>query len=44
MKTVASEGSGIEELAAAIADYEAYLKKENLRPQEERRELAGAAG
>jgi LAO/AO transport system kinase len=30
MKTVASEGEGIEELAAAIASYEAYLKKENL--------------
>jgi LAO/AO transport system kinase len=30
VKTVASEGEGIEELAAAIASYEAYLKKENL--------------
>ncbi len=30
VKTVASEGVGIEELAKAIADYEAYLKKENL--------------
>lgn len=30
VKTVASEGSGTEELAAAIADYEEYLKKENL--------------
>ena len=30
VKTVASEGKGIEELAAAIANYEAYLKKENL--------------
>jgi LAO/AO transport system kinase len=30
VKTVASEGKGIEELAAAIASYEAYLKKENL--------------
>ena len=30
MKTVASEGVGTEELAEAIADYEAYLKKENL--------------
>jgi GTPase len=30
VKTVASEGIGTEELAAAIADYEAYLKKENL--------------
>ena len=30
VKTVASEGQGIEELAAAIADYDAYLKKENL--------------
>ncbi len=30
VKTVASQGVGIEELAAAIADYEAYLKKENL--------------
>jgi LAO/AO transport system kinase len=30
LKTVASEGVGIEELAKAIADYEAYLKKENL--------------
>ena len=30
VKTVGSEGKGIEELAAAIANYEAYLKKENL--------------
>jgi LAO/AO transport system kinase len=30
VKTVASEGSGTPELAAAIANYEAYLKKENL--------------
>jgi LAO/AO transport system kinase len=30
VKTVASEGKGIPELAAAIADYESYLKKENL--------------
>ena len=30
VKTVASEGSGIQELAAAITDYEAYLQKENL--------------
>jgi len=30
IKTVASEGKGIQELAAAIAKYEAYLKKENL--------------
>jgi len=30
VKTVASAGSGIQELAAAITDYEAYLKKENL--------------
>ncbi|MFZ0135706.1 MAG: methylmalonyl Co-A mutase-associated GTPase MeaB [Candidatus Sulfotelmatobacter sp.] len=30
VKTVASQGAGIEELAGAIADYEAYLKKENL--------------
>ncbi len=30
VKTVASEGKGIEELAAAIASYETYLKKENL--------------
>jgi LAO/AO transport system kinase len=30
VKTVASEGKGIEELAAAIASYDAYLKKENL--------------
>ena len=30
MKTVASEGKGIEELAATIAGYEAYLQKENL--------------
>ena len=29
VKTVASEGKGIEELAAAIADYENYLQKEN---------------
>jgi len=30
VKTVASEGLGISELAAAIAEYEAYLQKENL--------------
>jgi LAO/AO transport system kinase len=30
VKTVASEGAGTAELATAIADYEAYLKKENL--------------
>jgi LAO/AO transport system kinase len=30
VKTVASEGVGTEELAEAIADYEAYLHKENL--------------
>jgi GTPase len=30
VKTVASEGKGIGELASAIAGYEAYLKKENL--------------
>jgi LAO/AO transport system kinase len=30
VKTVASEGTGIPELAKAIADYEAYLQKENL--------------
>jgi GTPase len=30
VKTVASEGKGIVELAAAIGDFEAYLQKENL--------------
>jgi LAO/AO transport system kinase len=30
VKTVASEGKGVEELAAAIENYEAYLRKENL--------------
>ena len=30
VKTVASEGAGVPELAAAIAGYEAYLQKENL--------------
>jgi LAO/AO transport system kinase len=30
VKTVASQGQGIEELAVAISDYEAYLQKENL--------------
>jgi LAO/AO transport system kinase len=29
VKTVASEGKGIEELAGVIAEYEAYLQKEN---------------
>ena len=29
VKTVASEGSGIAELASAIEQYEAYLRKEN---------------
>jgi LAO/AO transport system kinase len=30
VKTVASEGTGVPELAAAVTGYEAYLKKENL--------------
>ena len=30
VKTVASQGVGIKELAGAVADYEAYLQKENL--------------
>jgi len=30
VKTVASEGTGISELAGAIAEYEGYLQKENL--------------
>ena len=30
VKTVASEGTGVPELAAAISGYEAYLQKENL--------------
>jgi LAO/AO transport system kinase len=30
VKTVASQGVGIEELAGAISDYEAYLQEENL--------------
>ena len=30
VKTVASQGTGIEELAGAISDYENYLQKENL--------------
>jgi LAO/AO transport system kinase len=30
VKTVASEGSGVKELAAAIADYEVYLQEKNL--------------
>jgi LAO/AO transport system kinase len=30
VKTVASEGAGVKELAAAIAEYESYLQKENL--------------
>ena len=30
VKIVASEGKGIEELAATIASYESYLQKENL--------------
>jgi LAO/AO transport system kinase len=29
IKTVASEGTGVEELVAAIAEFEAYLKQEN---------------
>jgi LAO/AO transport system kinase len=29
VKTVASEGKGVEELAAAVAEYESYLQKEN---------------
>jgi len=33
VKTVASEGAGTVELAAAIGDYEAYLKNENLLMQ-----------
>jgi LAO/AO transport system kinase len=30
VKTVASDGTGVSDLAAAIAEYEAYLQKENL--------------
>jgi LAO/AO transport system kinase len=30
VKTVASDGSGVDELAAAVADYVAYLQKEDL--------------
>jgi LAO/AO transport system kinase len=30
VKTVASEGGGVKELAATIAEYESYLQKENL--------------
>jgi LAO/AO transport system kinase len=30
VKTVASQGVGIKELASAVSDYEAYLQKENL--------------
>jgi LAO/AO transport system kinase len=30
VKTVATEGKGVEEVAAAISDYEAYLQKQNL--------------
>jgi LAO/AO transport system kinase len=30
VKTIASQGVGIEELASAVSDYEAYLQKENL--------------
>ena len=44
VKTVASEGTGVPELAAAIAAYEAYLQKENLALQKKCRELAGASG
>jgi LAO/AO transport system kinase len=33
VKTVASEGTGIDELVAAIADYQAYLQKGNLAMQ-----------
>ena len=29
MKTVASEGKGVEELGAAVAEYESYLQTEN---------------
>jgi len=30
VKTIASEGTGVKELAAAIANYESYLQKNNL--------------
>jgi LAO/AO transport system kinase len=33
VKTVASDGTGIDELVTAIADYEAYLQQENLTLQ-----------
>ena len=36
IKTVASGGTGIANLVAAIADYEAYLKQENLRLEHKR--------
>ena len=43
VKTVASEGTGIDDLAAAIAAYVAYLQKEDLALKEERAELARAS-
>ena len=42
IKTIASQGVGVEELADAISDYEAHLQKGNLALQQERRKLAGA--
>jgi len=36
IKTVASEGKGLADLVAAIAQYEAYLKQENLRLEHKR--------
>jgi len=36
VKTVASEGKGLADLVAAVAQYEAYLKQENLRLEHKR--------
>jgi len=44
VKTVASDGSGVDDLAAAIAGYETYLQEDNLALKKECVPLAGAVG
>ena len=44
VKTVASDGQGVPELAKAIASYEDFLRTHNLSLQKKSAELAGAAG
>src|ERR1700738_4744123 len=44
VRTVASEGGGVKELAAAIAEYESYLQKENLALKKSAENWQGGGG